>query len=82
MAHEPFLRVFQPANAVELALARAVLHEMRVPVFIENEHHFTTGGGFLSHGDTEVWVRAPRSHASAVRDVLEERVRGKRPSPP
>ncbi len=39
------VRVFEPANAVELAKARLILEASGVNYFVDGEHYFAAGGG-------------------------------------
>lgn len=80
MADTSFVRAFQPLNTVELALTKAALEDMGAERWvIENEHYFTTGGGFLSHGDVELWVRVPAEDVEWVRKELTDRLRSHEP---
>jgi uncharacterized protein YaaQ len=66
-------RVFQPADATELAFVRTLLDGAGIPFSVENENYFVAGGGYLSHGDTEVWIQVAESDVERARAVLKER---------
>ncbi len=66
------MRVFEPANAVELAKARLLLDAAGIDYFVEGEHYFAAGGGFISHGDTRVWIQVDASDVQQARTLLSE----------
>ncbi len=65
------IRVFEPANAVELATARLALDAAGIPFFVEGEEYFAASGGFISHGDRRVWIQVEVADAAEARQVLE-----------
>jgi len=66
------VRVFEIANAVELAKARLLLEASGIDYFVEGEHYFAAGGGFISHGDTRVWIQVDKSDVHTARALLSE----------
>lgn len=66
------VRVFEPADAVELAQVEMALEGSDIPYRIENEHYFQTGGGIYSLGDTRVGVVVPEDRAREAKALLKE----------
>lgn len=76
-APEGMVRVFEPADATELAVVRSALEAAGIRFFVENENYFfVAGGGFGSRGDTQVWVQVSEAQAdlarATIRDALGE----------
>ncbi len=67
------MRVFEPANAVELAEARMLLEASGIHYFVEGENYFAAGGGFISHGDTPVWIQVDESDVESARELLRKK---------
>ncbi len=71
------MRVFEPANATELALARAALTAADINFFVENENYFFVGGGgFWSRGDTPIWIQVAAADAEEASVTIGDWVNG------
>lgn len=69
---ERFVRVFEPADVVEVSQVRIALEGSDIPYQIENEHYLQTGGGIYSLGATQVFVVVPESRAAEAGELLHE----------
>lgn len=49
-----WVRVYEPANQMELIEVRLSLESARIPYFVEGENYMTAGGGLISLGSTRV----------------------------
>lgn len=69
---ESFVRVFEPADLVELSQVRLALDGTDIPFEIENESYFQTAGGRHSRADTQVFVRVQESRAAEAEELLRD----------
>ncbi|MGD8867277.1 MAG: DUF2007 domain-containing protein [Gemmatimonadales bacterium] len=66
------VRVYEPADQMELVEVRLKLDSASIRYFVEGENYMAAGGGLISLGSTRLWIQVDERDVEAARQVLEE----------
>lgn len=72
MSESRFVRVYQPADQLEVAQVRMALEGARIPFFVQNEHFTAAYGLPYSMGAIQVFVMVPEDRADEAREALRD----------
>lgn len=73
------VRIYQPADQLEVAQVRMALEGSGIPFFIHNEHFTAAYGLPYSMGAIQVFVMVPEDRAEKAKEVLRDWFQGEGP---